>query len=261
MVTVNPQGSIRQKVYRLWTENQQLKARKICAALGLKYKEHGNYVNNLLSTFRSNANLGLPLEPQELHKRTFSWENITREYLLEHLCCQEHNLTREKLTKLGWKKSSNRNSMLSFPNWRGTVHWYKGGRVLLYLKKPLLLANAKELFSRAFNWFDGKTLSKYLDVPIREESRHWVFEIGEPLPRFDVRKFKASHGIHIYSDKSHPKAVEVEETIPFWIDEFRETAQSFGNIVNQFGLEIEEHMKLVREWQKEAIFRREKDPQ
>lgn len=259
MVTANRRDSIRQNVYRLWTENQSLKAREICSKLNLRYKEHGNYVNKLLSEFRSNHKFGLPLEPQELHKRIFSWENVPRQSLIEHLCCEEQDLTKGKLTNVGWRKSSNRNGMLSFSNLRGTVHWYKGGRVLIYLKKPLSLANAKELFSRAFNWFDGKTLSKYLDVPLREESRHWVFEVGETLPRFDVRKFKASHGIRIYSDKSHPKAVEVEETIPFWIDEFRDVAQSFGKTVNQFGVEIEEHMKLVREWQKEAISRHKKD--
>jgi hypothetical protein len=251
--------SIRQKVYRLWTENQCLKARQICKTLGLLYKEHGNYVNKLLSTFRSNTNFGLPLDPQELHKRIFSWENVPRQSLLEYLCCKEQDLTKEKLTTAGWIKVSNRNSMLKFPNRRGTVHWYKGGRVLIYLKKRLSLAQAKELFSRAFNWLDGKTLSRYLDVPLREESRHWVFEVGETLPRFDVPKFKASHGIRVYSDKSHPKAVEVEETIPFWIDEFRDVAESFGETVNHFGIEIEEHMKLIRQWQKEAISRRKKD--
>jgi hypothetical protein len=258
MVTVSLRNSIRQKVYRLWTENQCLKARKICETLGLRYQEHGNYVNNLLSTFRSNTHFGLPLEPQELHKRIFSWENVPRQSLLKHLCCKEQDLTKEKLTTVGWIKVSNRNSMLKFPNRRGNVHWYKGGRVFIYLKKPVNLAQAKELFSRAFSWLNGKTLSQYLDVPLREESRHWVFEIGETLPRFDIRKFKASHGIHIYSDKSHPKAVEVEEIIPFWINEFRDAAESFGETVNQFGAEIEEHLKLVREWQKEAISRREK---
>ena len=258
MVTANFRDSIRQKVFCLWTENQCLKARQICENLGLLYKQHGNYVNNLLSTFRSNTNLGLPLEAQELHRRIFSWEHVPRQSLLEHLCCEEQDLSKEKLAKVGWRKSSNKNSMLRFSNWRGTVHWYKGGRVLLYLKKPLLLANAKELFSRAFNWFDGKTLSKYVDVPLREESRHWVFEVDKPVPRFDIRKFKASQGIHIYSDKSHPKAVEVEETIPFWIDELRDVAQSFGKTVAQFGVEIKEHMKLIREWRKEAISRGKK---
>jgi len=258
MVTANRGDSIRQNVYRLWTENQCLKAQEICKKLGLHYPKHGNYINNLLSTFRSNPNFGLPLEPHELHKRIFFWENVPRHSLLEYLNCKEEDLTEESLAKMGWKKSSNKNKMLHFSDKRGKVHWYTEGRVFLYLRKPSILAKAKELFSRAFNWFDGKTLSKYLDVPLREESRHWVFEVNKPVPRFDVRKFKASHGIHIYSDKSHPKAVEVEETIPFWIDELREAAQNFGKIVAQFGVELKEHMKLIREWQKEARSRGKK---
>lgn len=181
-----------------------------------------------------------------------------RHSLLEYLGCREEDLTEEKLGKVGWRKSSNRNRMLQFSDKRGRVHWYKGGRVLLYLRKPVILAKAKELFSRAFSWFDGKALTRYLDVPLHEEMRHWVFDVGKPVPRFEIRKFKPSHGIHIYSDKSHPNAVEVEETVPFWITEFRETAQNFGKTVAQFGVEIKQHMKLIREWQKEARDRREK---
>ena len=115
----------------------------------------------------------------------------------------------------------------------------------LYLRGAVQLARAKELFCRAFSWFSDEQLCRFLDVPLREESRHWTFEVGSTLPRFDIRKFNRSHGIRIFADKSHPTAVEVEESQPFWIGELREA-------VELFGLEIKEHLKLIKEWQKEA---------
>jgi hypothetical protein len=71
------------------------------------------------------------------------------------------------------------------------------------------------------------------------------------VPTFDIRQFKKSHGVRIFTDKSHPNAVEIEETVPFWIEEFKE-------IIQVFGLEIKEHLKLIREWQEEAKNHREK---
>jgi hypothetical protein len=257
MVIHENTDSIRQRVLYIWIENPTLKAREICTNLDLLYKEHGRYGNTLLSVFRSNYNYGLPPEPQKLHKRIFSWENVPRHTLLKHLNCREEDLTKGELRKLGWLKSRNKNGMLIYRNKHGKIHWYKGGRILLYLGKPAMVAKAKELFCRAFSLFDPKELSKYVDVPLHEESRHWVFDVGKPVPRFEIQKFKRSHGMRIYSDKSHPYAVEVEETVPFWIKDLQATAQSFGRTVNQFGVEIKEHMKLIREWREEAKARRQ----
>lgn len=258
MVIVSSSESIKKKVYHLWSKNPALKAKQICSTLKLNYSKHGNYVNKLLSELRSYPKFGIPLKPQSLHKRIFCWENVPRQLLLDHLSCKQEELTEEKLAKIGWKASSNKNGMLHFSDKRGRVHWYRNGKVLLYLGNPPIIAKAKELFCRAFSWFDGTEISKYTDVPLREKCRHWVFDVGKPIPKIDIRQFKSSHGIYVYSDNSHPNAVEVEETVPFWIDEFREIAQNFGESVTQFGDEIAEHLKLIREWQNEAKDRREK---
>jgi len=231
--------SIRKTVFDLWVENPYLTAKKTCDQIKLNYKKHGNYVNKLLSEFRSYYDLGLPLEPQRLpHKRLFVWENIPRSLLPERL-------RRGFVRWRGWVVAANKNGMLVFRHDLGTVHWYRGGLVRLYLRGALQFARAKELFGRAFSWLSNEQLSKYLDVPLREESRHWVFEVGAPMPRFDIRQFEKTHGIRIFTDGSHPTAVEIEETQPFWIGELREATALFGE-------EIREHLNLIREWQKEA---------
>ena len=172
------------------------------------------------------------LNAQLPHKRVFVWKKVKE-------------ASREQALEKGWVRASNRNGMLVFEDSRGSVHWYKGGLVRLYLRGAVKLARAKELFCRAFNWFTPEQWANYLDVPIREESRHWIFEVGSTLPRFDIRKFKRSHGIRMFTDGSHPTAVEIEESHPIWIGELRETVELFGS-------QIKEHLKLIKEWQKEA---------
>lgn len=74
---------------------------------------------------------------------------------------------------------------------------------------------------------------------------NWVFDVGASVPRFDIRTFERSHGLRIYTDGSHPSAIEVEETEPFWLSNFR-------RVTEQFGQEIKEHLKLIKTWRREA---------
>lgn len=232
MVRVERGESITKQVYDLWIENPYLPAKKICYKLGLAYKKQGNYVNKLLSEFRSNHDFDSAQKALSLpHKRVFVWESIPRVDF--------------DLVEFGWVGVANRNGMFVFRGDFGSVHWYKGGKVILYLQGALQLARVKELFCRAFSWFGAEEWSRYLDVPLREEMKHWVFELGKPVPRFDIRKFERSHGIRIFADGSHPRAIEVEETQPFWIGEFRA-------VTDKFGAEIQEHLDLIKRWQEEA---------
>jgi len=238
---VTPTDSIRKKLYNLWAYNPYLTPKKACEQLQLHYKRHGNYVKKLLSEFRSYYSFGSPQEALRCpHRRVFVWECISRVVELP----------------VGWSVVANRNDMWVFRHDLGSVHWYKNGLVRLYLRGSVQLARAKELFCRAFSWFGPEELKKYLDVPLREESKHWVFDLGAPVPRFDIRKFERSHGLRIYNDKSHTTSIEVEETSPFWIDEWRKTNQEFGQVIGQFGVEIKEHLKLIQVWQKQATIMR-----
>lgn len=226
-------NSIRKQVYFLWVQNPHFKAKLICQKLKLDYKNHGQYVNNLLSSFRSHNNFGFAQKPLP-HRRIFVWNDILRELLPE-----------KKLEKLGWKLSNNRNGMLIFSGDQGTVHWYKNGKVRLYLRGAVQIARAKELFCRAFHWFTTSLVCRYVDAPLREVGRHWVFEVGCEVPRFDIHSFKSSHGIRVFSDGSHPRAVEIEETQPFWL-------RQFEKITAKLEREIDSHLDLLYKWKEEA---------
>jgi len=142
--------------------------------------------------------------------------------------------------------------MWVFRDDRGSVHWYKGGVVRLYLRGAVQLARAKELFCRAFSWFSDEQFVEFLDCPIREELRHWVFDVGAPMPRFDIRNFEKSHGLRIFTDGSHPTSLEVEETRPLSLVQFEETIGKLDGTIDNFGVNLKEHLNLIQTWQKEA---------
>jgi len=240
--------AIRKQIFDEWVKNPYTTAKKICVIHKLDYKQHGNYVNKLLSEFRSYYSLGLPQKAQRLEHRVFEWENIPRE-LLPGL---DEDVGR-RLKFWGWKPVENNNGMWTFKgDPRGSVHWYKEGLVRLYLKGELQLASAKELFCHAFRWFTPAELVQYLDVPLKETFRKWIFEIGSPMPKIDIRSFERSHGLHIFTDLSHATSLHVGESLPFWIGEQRQATSELGGVVQQLGIEIQEHLKLIKMWQEEA---------
>lgn len=241
--------SLRKKLYDLWVQNPYLTAKEACKKLSLNYCDHGNYANKLLSEFRSYYQFGSPLQPHLLPEhRVFEWEGVPRELL------PGEGELEKRLGEWGWKRVVNRNGMWVWRDLqgRGSVHWYKGGLVRVYLRGELQLGKAKELFCRAFRWFNGHDLRKYLDVPLRETYRKWTFEMGQPVPRFDIRAFERSHGLRIFTDGSHPTSWHVGESVPFWLDEQRQSTAEFNRVVQEFGVEIREHLKLIRLWQAQA---------
>lgn len=237
-VTFLKDGSIKKQVLTVWMEKPFFKPKKICHILRLDYQQHGNYVRNLLSQFRCNQNLAYPKKPI-LHKRSFVWFGVGWGFAPKG----------ETLKNFGWRQSCNQNGHWVFKSVDGSVQWFKNGTVMLHLKGELLVARAKELFSKAFGWFPKDLLVKFLDVPMREHRRHWVFEVGSPLPRFYIDRFKASHGLAFYSDGSHPTSVEVEETQPFWLG-------SLENVCNGLAGNIKAHLELIEIWKREAEQRR-----
>jgi len=241
--------SLRKRTFEAWVKNPYATAKKLCSDLQLDYRQHGNYLNRLLSEFRSYHSFGLPQEAHFPEHRVFEWDNIPRALLPG-----EGELDR-RLKFWHWYEVANRNGMWVFNDDRGSVHWYKEGLVRLYLKGELQLAKAKELFCRAFRWFTPQELRKYLDVPLKEKYKKWTFELGSPVPRFDIRTFERSHGLRIFSDGSHPTSVHVGEStfdLKVLLDEQRQATADLGSVVQQFGVEIQEHMKLIKLWQKEA---------
>jgi len=240
--------SLRKKVFDEWVKNPYTRALKICEIHHLDYKLHGKYINRLLSEFRSYHTLGLPQKAQRLEHRVFEWENIPRGLLPG----ADEDVGR-RLKFWGWREVDNNNGMWTFKgDPRGTVHWYKEGLVRLYLKGELQLASAKELFCHAFRWFEPKELSMYLDVPLKETFRKWIFEIGSPMPKIDIRAFERSHGLHIFTDLSHRTSLHVGEAQPFWLAEQHHVNEELSGVIQNLGVQIESHLELIKLWQEEA---------
>ena len=231
MVRLGAENSIRKEVYQLWFNNNALQAKEICSKLELIYKDHGRYVNKLLSEFRSNPNIGIAYKPQGIHHSVFVWKNVPFSLLPDYL---ENGFVSWK----GWKKSSSKNGMCVFKDTLGIIHWYKNGSVRLY-SKSCKLADVKSLFSKAFHWLTNEILLKYLDAPLRESSRHYVFDVDGKVPRFDINHFTDSHGLQIVSDGSHPDKIEVIESIPFWVKDLQKKV----NQIEEFIIELKNDRK------------------
>lgn len=260
MVRATGDESIRQRLYRLWVENPYITAKKACAKLGLDYKKQGRMANVRLSEFRSYHKFGSPQKPLGdaalPRHRVFVWEKIPRSSFVEgferlHRKIESAEHLKAALLGYGWVEVANRNGMLVFRHALGSVHWYKEGLVQLYLKGELQVAKAKELFCRAFSWMvPNGEYKKYVDAPLKENYRKWTFEVGAPVPRFDIRQFERSHGLRIFTDGSHPTAVHVGESTPFWIDKL-------DAATDKFATEIQSHLDLIKDWQKESAMFRE----
>ena len=215
------------------------KPKAICKLLGLDYKKHGQYINTLKSQFNSNHVFDSPQIPQ---KRIFEWECIVEDF------DWRMKYRKRAVRKLyGWVKpmQPQRNPFLIFRGDYGTVHWYKSGKVLLYLRGQVQLARVKELFSKAFSFLPDEMLTSYLDLPLRCVSRKMIFEMGKKVPRFDIRFYEKSHGMRIFADGSHPTSIHVVETNPFWLGELE-------NVTDKLANEIKEHLALIQDYREEA---------
>ena len=173
--------TLKTNVLHLWLENEHIKAKLICQKLNISYKDHGKTINTYLYQFRSQSKIGSLQRAHgvSIHRKVYR-------------CLEKLPLNAElEVSALAsvWILSKNKNRMLVYRSSKGSVVWYRGGIVLIYLKGNYPLARALELFWEAFNFLDVKDLSRIskLFVPF---SRHNVFKIGSPLPRFDIQYFE-----------------------------------------------------------------------
>ena len=226
--------TLKEKTYTLFCQNSRIKAGQVCSFYHLLYEKHGQTINNYLSEFKSNPKYGhIPSEPKNSpHCRKWVWNKVvfSDEWKSEAL-------------SNGWKQSRNR--MLVFRDKLGSVQWFETGTVNVLPKGSSRLADAKTLLCRAFSWLDPIELSRICDGSYREENRHWNFDVGVDLPRFKLDFFKKTHGLTIGSDGSHPGKLEVEETVPLYL-------QETNNTLSLFAENIRSHLELIKTWKMEA---------
>jgi hypothetical protein len=109
--------------------------------------------------------------------------------------------------------------------WRdklGRLQWFETGRVNLYLRKPANLGKAYQLICNGFSFTglitDIKVLEQVLST-VRFKGAHYVFSVGQRLPKLTIDLFQKSNGIIIkVGDTTHPDAVEVVACYPDWAE-------------------------------------------
>lgn len=104
----------------------------------------------------------------------------------------------------------------------GRLQWFETGRVNLYVCKPANLGRAYQLLCNGFSFTglitDIKVLEQLLST-VRFKGAHYVFSVGERLPRLTIDLFAKSNGIIIkVGDATHPDAVEVVACYPDWAE-------------------------------------------
>lgn len=241
----NPYVSTRKAVFNILEQNKDLKPSQIIEILK---KDFGvtNPNKQTIRNYKAEWKKGTlcyasPLRP---HRRVFEWL-VVRSKRREN-----------KALDRGWNIVSNRNQMMVFRGDAGSVHWYPKGKVLLYLRGQAMMSKAKELFCRAFWNVIGKNETlKSVSAPVREIGRHMVFDLGHKLPKFEIRYYEKSHGIRIFSDGTHPTAVEVAETEPFWLNRLDDMADVFSETGESFKESMDRHLSAIGTFEEESKIR------
>jgi len=129
---------------------------------------------------------------------------------------------RTRAVEVGWKLSRARNRWLLWKDRLGRLQWFETGRVNLYVRKPANLGRAYQLICNGFSFTglitDIKVLEQLLST-VRFKGAHYVFSVGERLPRLTIDLFAKSNGVIIkVGDVTHPDSLEVIATYPDWAE-------------------------------------------
>jgi len=129
---------------------------------------------------------------------------------------------RTRALEVGWRLSRARNRWLLWKDRLGRLQWFETGRVNLYVRKPANLGKAYQLICNAFSFTglitDMKVLEEVLSG-LRFKGAHYVFPVGQRLPKLTIDLFQKSNGIVIkVGDDTHPDSLEVLATYPDWAE-------------------------------------------
>jgi hypothetical protein len=225
--------TIRHSVFALLKENPSFSPKMICAKLHLSYVIYGGYINNLKSYWKS-------------HYQFERGSNCSSVHFWHGWCCVPSYVDRDLALKVGWERTKAKNRWIL---WRdkskiGRMMWFESGRVNLYVRSPVHLGRVNQLICNGFSFtdliLDDKIMQKVLTT-IHPSGAHYVFEIGYPLPKKTIKYFEKSHGLTIkIGDTSHPKAVEVESSIPEWAEKLTLSLERSAEIFGALGTSTDE---------------------
>jgi len=217
-------------------QNPRITPKQACLQLRISYHKHGHTVRTYLSEFRCQYenSAGAYWAKNLPHWRRWEWNKV--------------EMTEQRLSEAlsnGWRNVKNKNGMRQFKSSEGSVQWYPGGSVVICLRGSSNLGRAKGLFCLAFSWLSDSEKLSLCEGSFREVGRHWVFDQEKPMPRFSINQFQKSHGLRIYSDGSHPTAIEAEETVPLYL-------QNIITAQNLLAQNLRSHLELIENWKREA---------
>jgi hypothetical protein len=145
--------------------------------------------------------------------------------------------------KWNWHLSE-RNRLLFYHHENGSILWHNTNRIELFFKGSFNVGYVKQLFCEAFDPVinDWKQIFSVLDKG-ELVGRHHTFALAEAIPHFQIDYFARSHGLTIYNDASHSKAIEVDEQRPFWLDGLQKIGEDFRH-------DMAAHMNLLNQMSK-----------
>jgi hypothetical protein len=90
----------------------------------------------------------------------------------------------------------------------------------LYVRKPANLGRAYQLICNGFSFTGLITDFKVLETvlsSLRFKGAHYVFPVGQRLPRLTIDLFAKSNGMIVkVGDRTHPDSIELQVTYPDW---------------------------------------------
>ena len=199
--------SIRKRVFRELDKNPRLTPSDLRSILGL----HGRVSLQVLANYKT----------QWLHNHRIERGSKCSIHAWRGWCHVPLSL-RGRALDVGWLRSRARNRWFLWRDRLGRLEWFETGRVNVYVRRPASVGRAYQLICNGLSFTglitDMKVLEKVLST-VRFKGAHYVFPVGQRLPKLTINLFQKSNGVIIkVGDVSHPDSLEVIAVYPDWAE-------------------------------------------
>lgn len=222
--------SLRQRVFRELDQNSLLAPSALRSILKLDGKNCLQLLANYKTQWRHNHR-----DERGSKCSLHGWRGWC--YLPRELGAAAPSVTRTKAVDVGWVRSRARNRWLLWKERLGRLQWFETGRVNVYVRKPANLGRAYQLICNAFSFTglvtDIKVLGQVLSG-LRFKGAHYVFPVGQRLPKLTIDLFQKSSGIVIkVGDDTHPDSLEVLATYPDWAERNERLLEQMNDVLKR----------------------------
>lgn len=240
--------SMSAKFKALLTQKFRISAREACSWVHVEYsRAHASTFYAIRSQVRKNlgATPKSPYPRPVFHALTL-YGILTPEQLetVDATIHKPKEAPRTRFVRARWYISRNRNGQRVFTNSRVLAMIFPAtGLYRVQFKGDVDEARAREI-ARVCLERGGIGSSEAIRIAkdMAFGPEHRTFYVG-PVPKFRIDTFKPSLGLSIYSDKSHPNAIEVSSEWPGWtratLPTLQESMAKFDAAVKTFGRSAE----------------------